>query len=259
VVDRDRARRTEATERQRKAFEAINNWLWSKRDLSNLSETPIKERALEIFGDLGDGRVEPEKIFDGGWTPGFRLADRKQIFKLLRARETPYASLSDQLKVIGSGRIMLIVENMTTAWSLRQCLPSDHALRYLICGNGSALGAFLRSFEDFGAIEEIRYFGDLDRKGVDIPRQAAEDLAELGLPGLKPANELYSALLNRGKPSPTHGGPVQRAAAMKAVSWLPEPQRERAVELLVNGRRLAQEWVGHEYLSSHVDWHSAVR
>jgi hypothetical protein len=249
-----------ATPIQRKAFEAINAWLWSQRNLSALVEIPIRERSVEIFGsfDCAGLLPEEEKVFDKGWSPGFQLKDRALLLKLLRAKEVHPPLVPNSALSVGNGHIILAVENFTTAWSIRECLPDNHSLSAVAWSAGNEFSASIKSLAGMPGITEIRYFGDLDKTGLRIPCVAGKAVEEWGIPQPTPAFELYSALLARGKPSSIKCQRVTASVAVEAAGWLAEPHRERAIELMTRGQRLAQEWVGYEYLRSHPHWHSDV-
>lgn len=48
---------------------------------------------------------------------------------------------------------------------------------------------------------------------------------------------------------------VSEDRAAELSSWLPEEHRE-TTNLLVQGRRIAQEWVGYQHLSRTQRWHA---
>ncbi len=100
----------------------------------------------------------------------------------------------------------------------------------------------------------ILYYGDLDDNGLRIPAAAAEAALAVGLPAPVPAVALYRLLLMVGRPAPA---PVcLPAVAVERADWLPPPLRPVVIELLVRGRRLAQEWTGVEVLTANPGWRS---
>jgi hypothetical protein len=99
-----------------------------------------------------------------------------------------------------------------------------------------------------GPPEALAYFGDLDMRGLEIAAAGARLAAELTLPPLNPAGQLYRFLLDHGQPAPAGTYPsLEKARA--AVIWLPAPLRDPVLSILVAGNRLAQEAVGRELLA----------
>jgi hypothetical protein len=85
-------------------------------------------------------------------------------------------------------------------------------------------------------------------RGLEIAAVGARLGAELTLPPLNPAGQLYRLLLDHGQPAPagTYPSPEKARAA---VTWLPAPLRDPVLSILVAGNRLAQEAVGREVLA----------
>jgi hypothetical protein len=101
-------------------------------------------------------------------------------------------------------------------------------------------------------ITEIRYFGDLDRKGLAIPLAAADTASALGLPPVRPAVHLWALLLEVARPQPA--SPVPAELALELVSWLDAGHRKQALDHLAAGYRLSQESVGMEQLADDPMW-----
>jgi hypothetical protein len=97
----------------------------------------------------------------------------------------------------------------------------------------------------------IRYFGDLDLRGLEIPARAAAAAVAAGLPSVLPAAALYEALFTHGRPAET--APVTATAAATAAAWL-GALAGPATALLAEGRRMAQEAIGLELLLQHPEW-----
>src|SRR5262249_32656342 len=102
------------------------------------------------------------------------------------------------------------------------------------------------------SIQEIRYFGDLDRRGLEIPIAADAAAREVGLPRVRPAIGLWERLLRVGERA-AHPL-VDTSMAQRLVTWLPQPLRPGAQEVLVAGARFAQEAVGTKLLASDSTW-----
>ena len=98
-------------------------------------------------------------------------------------------------------------------------------------------------------ITAISYFGDLDDPGLSIAVNAARNAERAGLPPITPAEQLYSLLLEHGRPAPWERT-TSASRARRLAAWLPGPQRGPVTDLIVRGERLAQEAVGVEALAS---------
>ena len=122
---------------------------------------------------------------------------------------------------VGTGPVLLLVENYATYHSLTATLPADGEAGTIIYSAGNTLGTVLTAIADQEERPEaLAYFGDLDVRGLEIATAGARLAAELGLPPLNPAERLYRLLLDHGRPAPagTYPGP---AKARAAVTWLP--------------------------------------
>ena len=100
----------------------------------------------------------------------------------------------NHLRRVGSGGVLLVLENSATYSSILATLPVRHDLGYLAWGLGSMFIASIRSLSERHQITDIRYFGDLDLTGLDIPRLAGAPTQDRGLPPVRPAVQLYSML-----------------------------------------------------------------
>ncbi|MER5563950.1 Wadjet anti-phage system protein JetD domain-containing protein [Streptomyces sp. NPDC002506] len=253
--------------KQLTAYVAVNEWLMSD---PNRTPVPLCERALEIFGKRKFLTYfpEPEKAFRDisfGWLFSDRqyMRDFLDVLKsepplltevyLAKAGKRGYASMD-------RGDILFVVENYTTCWSMAEALKTlDHDLGHLAWGIGKSFVSSVRSIRPHHGVEAIRYFGDLDASGLSIPIRADAEARAAGLPPVVPAGNLYDALFELGTPLPGKEKPVNRARAEELTAWLCERHRERAVELLIKGERLAQEWVGLRHLRTADAWHADVR
>lgn len=255
-----------ATPKQRAAYTALN--LWRKSD-PDLFAVPIRERALEIFGTFGSETdfPMPEKTFDE-LKSGPLLSDPDRMDEILHTFRPPPPLLTETFPLeeadgryrrVGTGDVLLVVENATTWWSLVECLPEQHRLGYVAWGLGSTFRASVRAITAEHRVSEIRYFGDLDLSGVRIPLKASHTASQLGLPAVQPTEVLYEALLGLGRPRIAKEAPADATEAAELASWLPAQHRTDTMNLLVEGRRLAQEWVGYRYLTRNTDWYADIR
>ncbi|BCL27565.1 Wadjet anti-phage system protein JetD domain-containing protein [Streptomyces aurantiacus] len=253
--------------KQLTAYVAVNEWLMSDPDPTLI---PLCERALEIFGKRKFTTYfsEPEKAFreiSFGWLFSDQqyMRDFLDILKsepplltevyLAKAGKRGYASMD-------RGDILFVVENYTTCWSMAEALRTmDHGLGHLAWGIGKSFVSSVRSIRPDHGVAAIRYFGDLDASGLAIPIRANAQARAAGLPPVLPAVKLYDALFELGTPLPGKEKPVTRDRAEELAGWLCERHRDRAVELLIKGERLAQEWVGLRHLCMANAWHADVR
>jgi hypothetical protein len=254
-----------ATDRQRAAYLAVNAWFFSGPDPFPV---PLRERALEIFGRFGSEEdfLMPEKTLDT-LRSGLFFGDRERLHEVLRTFTVHPPLLAEDFveKVgdgyyqrIGGGDVLLVVENVTTWWSLVNTLPENHRLGYVAWGLGGTFRASINTISAKRDIAEVRYFGDLDLSGLRIPTAAADIARKQGLPPVRPTERLYTALLDLGVPRQGKEPPAELSTAAELVDWLPVHLRTGSTSLLAKGQRLAQEWVGYRHLSHDKGWHSDV-
>jgi hypothetical protein len=208
---------------------------------------PIQERSLQLFGN--------EKTLDR-LVRGRLFVPGRLSLDLLRARRVspPFA-----WRRVGDGPILLVVENSAAFASIAECLPRASPVSAVAYGGGTAfltaVGYVVQLREELSLpINDIRYFGDLDRRGLAIPIGASEVARELGIPAVRPAVSLWSQLLRLGHPEAVP--PLPSEVASELVAWLPEQLRGIALTHLSAGRRLAQEAVGKEVLWIDAAWAS---
>jgi hypothetical protein len=209
----------------------------------------------------------PEKTFDE-LKSGPLFSDPDQLDEVIRTFRPPPPLLTETFPLeeadgrywrVGTGDVLLVVENSTTWWSLVKCLPEQHRLGYVAWGLGGTFRASVRAITAEHRISEIRYFGDLDLSGVRIPLKASHTASQLGLPAVQPTEKLYEVLFDLGRPRNAKEAPANATEATQLASWLPAKHRADTVGLLMEGKRLAQEWVGYRYLQRNTDWYADVR
>jgi hypothetical protein len=116
--------------------------------------------------------------------------------------------------------------------------------------------ASVRSLSARHRVTDIRYFGDIDVTGLDIPQLASAPALDRGLPMVRPAVHLYSMLFEFGLDKPSADRPTSRERAIRLATWLPREHQERTIALLMNKRRIAQEWVNRRRLAEQTAWYS---
>lgn len=208
---------------------------------------PLAERSLAMLGN--------EKALDGISRGRLFEPGRLTLAGLGAVRTPPPFTWAR----VGSGSVLLVVENAATFHSLANLAPTDSPLGFVAYGGGNAFPASVEFVRDLptianrdGPITDIRYFGDLDVKGLDIARRAAEAAKQIGLPPILPAIGLYARLFRLG--TPQAAVPVPDIDAEGLVAWLPAALRAAAHQHLVAGRRLAQEAVGTDLLAADPTW-----
>jgi hypothetical protein len=257
---------SKANQDLRESFAVLNTWAWSSPDPTLLHQ---RERALDIFGRFGSEDIfaVPEKTFDVLRTKPF-FSNRERLWEIVHVEPDGPPLLGERLleevtpnhfRRVGSGGILLVLENSATYSSILATLPAEHDLGYLAWGLGSMFIASVRSLSERHKITDIRYFGDLDLTGLDIPRLADAPARDRGLPPVRSAGKLYSMLFDFGLDKPSADRAASSERAMRLASWLPLEHQERAIALLMSKRRIAQEWVNRRRLSEQIEWHSDLR
>ncbi|MEU1016114.1 hypothetical protein [Streptomyces sp. NPDC005898] len=263
------------TPRQEIAYSAISNWLHALCD--PVLEVPLRERALEIFGKRAyiAEFPEPEKCLDHKGFGGPLFEKRTDFHKLIWAFPTDPPLLNarfsrfspgDQSTPLSGGDVLLVVENSATYTSLVRRLREhehQHRIGCVAWGVGRSFTASVRSIRaHHGAdghattpFREIRYFGDLDVSGLEIPIKAMQAAVDLGLPPVRPTHVLYRDLMTVGAPLPGKERSRTREEARTLAKWLGDgPDLDPVVDVLVKGERWAQEGVGLRHLTSTNEW-----
>jgi hypothetical protein len=196
---------------------------------------PLRERSLQLTGDekaldtMSRGRL---------FTPGRLSLDQ------IGARRTSPPVVRQR---VGTGPVTLVVENFATYESLAATLPADGEVGEVVYGAGNTVGVVLTTLADSDGVEGLTYFGDLDVRGLEIAVAGTRLAGELGLPPLVPATRLYRLLVEHGQVASVDSTP-DPVKAEAAAGWLPPSLRAAVVDVLVTGKRLAQEAVGLELL-----------
>ncbi len=215
-------------------LEAVSSWLACG---GGKLVVPHRERSLQVLGD--------EKRLDS--LAASRLfAHGVLSFELLACEWVP-----PQLpwRRVGEGSVALVVENAATFRTVTRALSVDPG-RYGVVAAGGG-NAFVRTVAgladpEVGQVSELRYFGDLDIAGLEIPQRASVEAERVGLPAPSPAAGLYRLLLARSEAQPVPTVDTERAE--RAAAWLCE-LAEPALAVLALPGRIAQEAVGSELLA----------
>src|SRR5262249_7870214 len=104
-------------------------------------------------------------------------------------------------------------------------------------------------FDELGGSRSVLYFGDLDRRGLEIPQEATISAQSVGLPPIEPHPWSYRYLLTLGQ---GQGQPLEGDLPSATLcDWLAE-SAEPARQLFAANQRLPQEHVGWEFLQMHL-------
>ncbi|MGW5443345.1 Wadjet anti-phage system protein JetD domain-containing protein [Streptomyces asiaticus] len=266
----------QVTEPQYAGYGAISDWLHTVLEADrSLMDVPLRERSLEIFGKRAywDIFPEAEKVLDGKGFGGPLFNQAERLHELIRSFPTDPPNLNAHFSDLTlenrstsweKGDVLLVVENSATYWSLvEQLRNTDHRIGCVAWGVGWSFSAAVRTLvqahTDTGherrrRIREVRYFGDLDKSGLAIPAIAARRAAEQGL-AVRPTTGLYKALVRLGTAMPAKK--KERTGSLSArelVDWLDDPSFAHVAGFLERGERLAQEWIGRQYLAGSTEW-----
>ena len=193
---------------------------------------PVKERSFDIFGEEKRlGALQHSEILFG---PG------KLSLKQLRCyvvEPTPVAESFEQ------GQGIIILENEATFDSFCRLCRHKSAYRLVVYGRGHEIqkcAAYLKREAARLAVTEIFYFGDVDRRGLEIPYQLARELAsELKVTPLTLAYDfLFRGIVSTNRHVP------------EACLWLPEPLAARAATVIAEASRIPQEAFGWEEMAA---------
>ena len=212
-----------------------------KRNQSDGDLVPIKERSLQIFGDekrldaiansvlFRDGRLSLERDFRCdmigvplGWKRG----------------------ASD-----GSNQPIIVLENAATWHSYCRWNDAGGFFSAVVYGDGNRFidgVRYLRDiFQEVGGERRVFYFGDIDPQGLAIPQDASRQASELGLPEVEPHMWSYRQLLRIGH---DHAQEYESDFNSRPVwHWLGDCSAP-VQELFTQGKRIAQEHLGWEFL-----------
>ncbi|WP_212761968.1 Wadjet anti-phage system protein JetD domain-containing protein [Nocardia uniformis] len=202
----------------------------------------MRERSLEIFGD--------EKRLDALLATTLFAPGRLTLAALFAERIPPPLAYER----VGTGGIVLVIENSDTFESVRTALTKDCGhVSYVVFGGGHAFAASVTRIAALDDVTDIAYYGDLDRDGLIIPQRANAGALSAGLPPVRPAHGLYRLLLRRNLRGRSLGT-MPTLDVERCVSWLPENIRQPVAEVFLDGGRLAQEATGAVMLRHDDSW-----
>ncbi|MEV6639621.1 Wadjet anti-phage system protein JetD domain-containing protein [Amycolatopsis sp. NPDC051371] len=235
------------TPAQREHLRLVNAWLY-EHDHEQLPVVPHRERSVKIFGN--------EKVLDKLMVTSL-FGEGRLTLELVRARRV---APRFTFETVGPGDLLLVVENSDTFDSLVSALTRNPGQVGLVgWGAGGGFEQSVLSVPRLGrAVREVRYFGDLDVKGLQIPANADLVAAGENLPRVRPAAGLYEAMFRHARAQACQT-PASATTAAALAGWLPEPLRRPAGAHLMGGTRLAQEEVGITELGAGESWRADLR
>jgi hypothetical protein len=155
--------------------------------------------------------------------------------------------------ISGKGDLLLVIENSDTFDSILAVLRDRDGHRVGLVAWGAGTVSRLPFCPPALPVAEVCYFGDLDENGLRVPSNAAALAENEGLPTIRPASGLYSAMLRLGIPQ-SGQRKVSTEAATHLASWLDQDHQGTAIRVLTSGDRIAQEVIGLAHLTRNEDW-----
>jgi hypothetical protein len=152
-----------------------------------------------------------------------------------------------------AGQPLLVLENHHSYWSF--CAWNRQARRYAAIAYGSG-NAFHTSVEHLDHIASLsgavglRYLGDLDVRGLEIPARADRRRVAAGLAPLEPERCWYRWLLEHGLRCPTSSTSLSVATETLCADWMGGEDWPAMRTLLRSAQRIPQEALGLEVLES---------
>jgi len=217
------------------ALVAIDTWL-ARRDPDGPS-APVRVRSAEVFGD--EKRLDDllkTRLFGPG-----RLS-----LELLGAVRYPPPLPT---RLVGDAPSVLIVENVDPFWvCVEAARGAVGSVGRVAWGAGKSAVASVASLAwDDPRPSVIWYWGDLDPEGVRIAADVARAAEVVGLPPVRPAMTLWSAML-------AHPGKQPGTVRWEDVSgtWLGHDLWSRAAPVRAAHARVAQEDLGVEEVARAV-------
>jgi len=223
--------------RGREDARAINTYL--KRRGASPVRVPSRERSLAIFGD--------EKRLDALADATGHLFDGRLSLEQLDCFRVPLP-LPYEIPPGGAhGQPLLVLENHHSYWSF--CAWNRQAHRYAAVAYGSG-NAFRTSVENLDRIAAdsgaagLKYLGDLDLRGLEIPARVYRRRTAAGLAPLEPEYCWYRWLLTHGPRRNASPGSLSSEIETLCADWLGTKDWPDVRALLLSGQRIPQEALG---------------
>nr|WP_320048774.1 Wadjet anti-phage system protein JetD domain-containing protein [uncultured Desulfuromonas sp.] len=218
------------------AWLKIDQWLKQTKSKER-HRIPLKERSYEIFRD--------EKILDSlRKTKPFQ---KKSITLDQLACFVIHEPLPTEIGPdFAAGKPALVIENPTTYWTIATWNKISGHYSCVIYGGGNKISAawewLVWKQEDFN-YSEIRYFGDIDIAGFEIPLRVKESISAISELPFSLEVELYQLALQleKGKVLPECKG--KKTTKMSLFSDFPDFIASEINKILQSGKRIPQEVV----------------
>jgi hypothetical protein len=221
---------------QRDALRCINAWL--RECGPPRVRVPVRERSLEIFGNEKrlDELIQP----DGSLFNGQLHVRDLGCFRV--AVPLPYQT-PDRAP---NGASVLIVENHHTYWSLCEWNRESRHYAAVAYGAGNAFSSAAEHLDDIRQKtggDALRYLGDIDSKGLEIPARTNRRRLKQGLTEIRPETRFYAWLLENGVRRQAKRPPTKEQIAIWR-DWLTPKLRSPVQQLLQQGLWIPQESLG---------------
>lgn len=214
------------------------------RDRLAAPVVPHRERSLELFGDEKRlDRLIRGRLFEPG-----RLS-----MDLLACRwappPIPVNAVPNVATAPGGAPVVLVSENAAGYHSL--LATAGPPITHVAYGGGGQFALSVAGLSEL-APSRVLYIGDLDAEGLAIPQRALAAAGRAGVPAPEPATHLWSALCDLADRYAQSARPIPEDVAVELCAWMSDDAlAARMTELLVSGRRVAQEAAGLEYLGGN--------
>ncbi|MDP2871692.1 MAG: hypothetical protein Q8P31_04055 [Bacillota bacterium] len=206
---------------------------------------PLKYRSLQLTGDEKDlADLVSSSLFGPGRLTLETLNCRPEVLPL--AWE-PVGEDGGRAVVFENAGPFAVARRVLTELGLHE-RPYD----LVVYGGGRSVLASLGHLLTIGRpIESLHYVGDLDEAGLEIAAAARGAARDLGLPELRPAEELHLAMLRAAAELRHAGGwpagegrTVAGGRAEEQATGLSPDVRPQVVSLLSKGMRIPEEVLG---------------
>ena len=175
----------------------LSSW-FAKTEGQQLVNIPLRERALEIFGD--------EKALDGRkdgviYKAGRHTLTFDDIAAFYVPPPIPWESPDGSSKEL-NGLPILFIENSNTYYSFARWNNSQQVYAAVAYAKGNQISASIAQLDwiiDRFPDSPLQYFGDLDREGIAIFQRMNSTLSKNNMPTISPALPLYWYLINNGR------------------------------------------------------------
>jgi hypothetical protein len=215
----------------------INEFLIARRH--NLIPVPLRERSLQIFGN--------EKKLDSLARDGALFSGRLPL-SVIGAFEVEHP-LSYRASGV-AGKPVLVIENHHTFWSFCEWNQRVGQYSAIVYGSGNFFAKGGRAIDEVLAdtgSTSIKYFGDLDPMGLEIPARFNRTRAKLHCIPAKPELRLYQWLLSNGTRR-NFSDLEYEVRDQSPVGWLGASIEEAVNELFHSKYWIPQESLGTEVL-----------